>query len=78
MSVVDQLRHKAVKERQEQRVDVASVNIGIRHQDDLVIFQFRDIEVISVTLRESTSKGIDHGLDLSIRENLVHRRFFNV
>ncbi len=35
---------------------MASVHIGIRHQDDLIIFQFCDIKVISITFRKSAAE----------------------
>ena len=78
MTVVDQLRHKAVEERQEQGVDMASVHIGIGHQDDLIIFQFCDIKVISITFRKSAAERVDHRLDLGVCQNLVHRCLFHV
>ena len=57
---------------------MASVHIGIGHQDDLIVFQFRDIKVISISLRESTAEGIDHSLDFSVCQDLIHRRFLHV
>ena len=38
MAVIDQFRHESVQECQKQRVDVASVYIRIRHEDNLVVF----------------------------------------
>ena len=78
MAVVDQLRHEAVQESEQQRVDVASVHIGIGHEDDLVVAELRDVEVVAVALRKSAAKGVDHGLDLGVRKDLVHGSLLHV
>ena len=39
-----------------------TVNIGIRHDHDLVIAKFAYIEIISISFRKSASKCIDHSL----------------
>ena len=36
---LDQLRHVPEEERQQQRADVRSVHVGVRHQDDLAVAQ---------------------------------------
>jgi hypothetical protein len=41
---LDELRHLPVEERQEQRPDMAPVDIGVCHQDDLVVSQLFDVE----------------------------------
>ena len=51
---------------------MGTIHIGIGHDNDLVITELRNIEIISVALGKTTSKGIDHGLDLSIGEHLVN------
>ena len=48
VSFENQLRHEPVKQRQKQRGNVRAVHIGIRHDDDLVITQLRDIEIVAV------------------------------
>ena len=78
MAVVDQLRHEAVQEGKEQGVDVASVHVGIRHEDDLVVAQLRDVKVIAVALGEAAAEGVDHGLDLRVGQDLVHGGFLHV
>ena len=50
MSLADEVRHKTVQEGQQQGVDVRTVDVGIRHQDDLVVAQLRDVEVVAVAL----------------------------
>ena len=48
-----------------------TVNIGIRHDHDLVIAKLRDIKIISVALGKTAAKGIDHSLDLCVGQHLV-------
>ena len=78
MSLTDEVRHEAVQEGQQQGVDVRTIDIGIGHQDDLVVAQLRDVEVVAVALGEAAAEGVDHGLDLRVRENLIHRRLLDV
>ena len=44
--VFDQLGHLAVKERQQQRANVRTVDVRVRHDDDLMIAQFGNVEFI--------------------------------
>lgn len=47
VALFDQLRHEAVQERRASiSVDVRAVDIGIGHDDDLVVAQFGDIEIV--------------------------------
>src|SRR5262245_20840609 len=39
VTAVDQLMHLTIKERQQQRSDMRSVDVGVRHDDDAVIAQ---------------------------------------
>ena len=78
MSLTDEVRHEAVQEGQQQGVDVGAIDIRIRHQDDLVVTQLRDVEVVAVALGEAAAEGVDHGLDLRVREDLIHRRLLDV
>ena len=43
----DDVRHLAVEECQQQRADMRAVNIGVGHDDDLVIAQLVEIELIA-------------------------------
>ena len=53
---------------------MCTVNIGIGHNDDLMITKFGDIKI----LMDSGSKSSDHGLDLFVSVNLVQTCFLNV
>ena len=53
---------------------MGTVNIGISHNDDLVISQFGNIEIIMNT----GTKGGNHSLDLRIGVNLIQTGLFHV
>ena len=57
---------------------MCSVHVRIRHNDNLVIAQLRDVKIKSVPFGESAAKGVDHGLDLGVCKNLVDRGFLHV
>ena len=46
VAALDQLRHVAEEERQQQRADVRAVDVGVGHQDDLAVAQLGGIEVV--------------------------------
>ena len=54
------------------------IHIGISHDHNLVVTKLRDIKVISISFGESTSKCIDHGLDLRIGKHLVNGCFLHI
>ena len=44
VALLDDLRHLAEEERQQQRADVRAVDVGVGHQDDLVVAELADVE----------------------------------
>ena len=78
MSLIDQVRHKAVEQGQEQGTDMRPVHVRIRHDNNLVIAQPADIEIIPVSFRKTASEGVYHGLDLRVGEDLVDRGLLHV
>ena len=46
MSLLDNLRHKAIEESHDESVDVRTIDIGVGHDDNLVITQFVDISLL--------------------------------
>ena len=74
MALFDQLRHEAVQERQHQCVDVRAVDIGIGHDDDLVVAQFGDIEIVV----DSGSECRNHRFDLGIGINFIETCFLYI
>ena len=47
VAALDELRHLAVEERQQQRADVRAVDVGVGHDDDAVVAQLADVEVVA-------------------------------
>ena len=57
---------------------MASIYIRIGHENDLVITQLRNVKIVAIAFRKSTAKSIDHGLDLCIRQYLVHGSLLHI
>ena len=74
ISLLDQLRHETIQEGQKQCCDMCTVNIGIGHNDDLVITKLGNIKI----LMDSGSEGSDHCLDLFVSINLIQTCLLNI
>ena len=70
----DQLVHLAVEEAQQQRADVRSVDVGIAHDDDLVVAAFGDVLLFA----DADADGLDHALDFFVGQHLVFAGFVGV
>ena len=46
VAAIDEGAHLPVEERQQQRADVRSVDVRVRHDDDAVIAQLRRVELV--------------------------------
>ena len=46
VAALDQLRHLPEEEGQQQRADMGAVDVGVGHDDDLVIAQLVDVELV--------------------------------
>ena len=57
---------------------MGAVHVRVGHDHDLVVAQFGDVEVISVSLGKSAAEGIDHGFDLRVGQHFVYRGFLHV
>ena len=80
MSVFNDLRHKAIEECHDESVDVRTVDIGIGHNDNLVISQFIDIG-FSVIFALNTKADTDALNDIHDRlgfENTMPLHLFYV
>src|SRR5688572_4601569 len=75
VAAVDQLRHLAVEEREQQRPDVRTVHVGVGHDDDAVVAQARDVEVLDA---DAAAERGDHRLDLVAAEHLVEAGLLDV
>ena len=72
---LEQLRHLPVEEREQQRPDVAAVDVGVGHQDDLVVAELLDVEA---PLADAAAERGDERADLGAREHLVEPRALDV
>ena len=78
VAVLDNLRHIAEEERHNQRVDVRTIDIGIGHDDNLVITQFVDIGSFAVIFgSDSHAKScIDIANFITFQSFVVHCFFY--
>ena len=68
VSALDQIRHVAEEESEQQRADVRSVDISVGHQDDLAVAYLRGVEVV---LADAAAECRDHGADFLVPQHLV-------
>ena len=74
MPLLDERAHKAEEERQQQRADVAAVDVGIGHEDDLAVAQLRHVEIRA----NARAERRDHRHELFVAVDLVEARFLHV
>ena len=62
---VDERAHVLVEERQQQNADVGAVDVGVRHDDDLVVAGLGDVEIAAVAVagRDAAADSGDERLD---------------
>ena len=79
VAVPDELGHLAVEEGQEQRADVGSVDIGVGHDDDLVVAEILDLEgPLALPGSDSGADGGDHRPDFVVLQHLVETSLLDV
>src|SRR3546814_3573939 len=64
MAVLDDLGHLAIEEGQEQRADMRAVDVGVGHDDDLVIAQLVDREFVADAGAERLDRSEEHTSEL--------------
>ena len=67
MTMFDQRTHKTEKESEQQCSDMAAVDIGIGHDDDLVIAELIKVEFLA----DARADRRDDGLELVVADDLV-------
>ena len=67
VAALEELGHRSIEEGENERADVRSVDIRVRHHDDAAVAQVGDVELVA----EARSDRRDHRLDLGVREHLV-------
>ena len=75
MAAVDEIAHLPVEERQQQGADMGAVDVGVGHDDDLVVAQLVGGEFVGA---DAGAERGDQGADLLGRQHLVHARPFDV
>ena len=71
---VDQLVHLAEQQRQDERADVRAVDVGVGHEDHLVVAGPLDVELVA---HAGADRG-DQRLDLVVLQHLVDARLLDV
>ena len=71
---LDQVAHLSIEERQQERADVRPVDVGVGHDDDLVVPRLVRVEVFA---DPGTESGDDR-LDLRARQHAVDPRSLDV
>src|SRR3712207_8448710 len=68
-------RSEPEQQGQQQRADVLAVDVGVRHQDDLVVAQLRDVELVVDAGAEGGDhrRSEEHTSELQTRQYLVCR-----
>src|SRR4051794_15604962 len=67
VTTADELAELAVEEREQQRADVRAVDVGVAHQDDLVVAELLEIELVA----DAGARRGDQRLDLLVLQHLV-------
>ena len=75
VTAVDHLRHLAEEEGQQQRADMRAIDIGVGHDDDLVVAQLPDVEFIPP---DAGAKGGDQRANFLAAQHPVKARAFHV
>lgn len=55
-----------------------TIHIRVRHNDNFIVAELRNIKIISISFRKPAAKSVDHCLDLCIGKHLIDRRLFNI
>src|ERR1700723_1650408 len=65
---LDQVRHVAKEEGQQQGADVRTVDVSVRHEDD---FAVADLGRVEVVFTDAAAERGDHGADFLVPQHLV-------
>ena len=75
VAAFDEFLHLAVEEGQQERPDVAAVDVGIAHQDDPVIAELGDVKVVGPHAGAERRDDVPYFLE---SERLVEPRLLDV
>jgi hypothetical protein len=71
VAALDQLRHLPVEEGQQQRADVGAVDVGVGHDDDLVVAQLVDVELVAA---DAGAERRDQRADFLLDDSILSKR----
>ncbi len=75
VSLLNQLGHLTIEESEQQRSDVGTVDVGVGHQNDLVIAKLAGIEIF---FPDAGSERHDQRLDFAVAQHLVEARLLDI
>ena len=75
VAALDEQRNLAIEEREQQRADVRTVDVRVRHDDDAVIAQLVDVEVVAA---DAAAERGDQRADFRRLQHLVEARLLDV
>ncbi len=75
MAALDEIRHLAEEEGEQQRANMSAVDVGVRHDDDLVIAQLVGVELV---LADAGAECCDQCADFLTRQHLVEASALDV
>ena len=75
MAAFDDFRHLPVEEGQEKRADMSAVDVGVRHDDDLVVTKLLDVEIVAA---DAGAHRLDQSPDFLGRQHPVEARALDV
>ena len=64
----------AKQEGENERANVRAVDVGVGHDDDLVVARLLEVELVA----DARAHGADHGEDLVVLQHLVDARLLDV
>ncbi len=64
MTALDEFRHLAEEEGQQQRTNMRTVDVSIRHDDNLVVAQLIRVEAVSFIFADGSAERCNQGADL--------------
>ena len=75
VAALDQFLHVAEEKREQQRADVAAVDVGVGHENDFVVAELAGVEIV---FADAGAERGDDGANFFVAEHFVVARLFDV
>src|SRR5262249_6061509 len=75
ITALNELRHLPIEEGEKQRTDMGAIDVGIGHDDDLMVAELGEIELV---VADPCTKRRDQRTDLRARQHLVEARALDI